>query len=99
MRLPSLFMAFLLLSVLGTSAPGVGNEDPPAAQRAEVARRYGLDPASSLESRVRATPAAVLKMFEEDAAARPTSHALTKEERRKVSAAFALLPPFHQQVL
>jgi hypothetical protein len=99
MRLPSLFLAGLLISVFSGAVPGLANDDPPAAQRAEVARRFGLDRNSPLESRVRETPASVLKMFEEAGAARPTSHALTEGERRRLSAAFAALPPLHRQVL
>jgi hypothetical protein len=37
--------------------------DEQRAQRRTVLRRYGLDPASSLDSRVKEPSAAVLKMF------------------------------------
>lgn len=99
MRLPSPLIATLLLSIFGGSAAGVTNDDPPVAQGAEAARRYGLDPTASLESRVRETPAAVLRMFEENGAAHPTSHALTEKERRKLASAFAALPPLHRRIL
>jgi hypothetical protein len=38
-------------------------------------------------------------MFEEAGGAAPTAHALTAAERRKLSAAFAALPPLHRRVL
>jgi hypothetical protein len=99
MRVSSLFIAGLLLSLFGVSALGQANDAPPAAQRAEVARRYGLDPTSSLDSRVRETSAAVLKMFEGLGGPAPTAHALTQEERRQLAAAFAALPPLHRRIL
>jgi hypothetical protein len=98
MRSPSLFFASLLLSVFGSPALGLSNYDPPTVQHAEVARRYGLDPASSLDSRVREIPAAVIKMFKEVGAA-PVAHDLTEGERRKLSAAFMALPALHRRVL
>jgi hypothetical protein len=79
--------------------PAPADDEPSPAQRADAARRHGLDPASPLESRVKETPAAVLKMFEEDGGAAPTAHALTRAERRRLSAAFAALPPLHRRVL
>jgi hypothetical protein len=90
-----LFIAGLLVFVPVWPAPA--DDDP--GQRADAVRRHGLDPASPLESRVKGTPAAVLKMFEEGGGAAPTAHALTEEERRKLAAAFAALPPLHRQVL
>ena len=73
------------------------DDDPP--QRADALRRHGLDPTTSLESRVKETPPSVLKMFEGLGGAAPTAHALTDAERRKLSAAFAALPPLHRRVL
>ena len=99
MRFLTLLIAGLLLRVYGGFAPMLASDDPPAAQRAETMRRYGLDPTSALKSRVRETPAEVLKMFADDGQAAPTAHALTDEERRKLEAAFATLPPLHQRVL
>ena len=54
-----------------------------------------------LEARVAETPASVLRMLaeEEDGHAAPTEHVLTPDERRKVAAAFAALPPLHRRVL
>jgi hypothetical protein len=74
-------------------------DDPSPAQRADAVRRHGLDPTSSLESRVKETPATVLKMFKETGETAPTAHALTEAERLKLSAAFAALPPLHRRVL
>ena len=99
MRLPLLFFAFLFLSVVAASAQDVESNAPHAAQRDEVARRYGLDPTSSLDSRIRETPTAILKMFDDVGTAPPTPHVLTEEERRKLSAAFATFPPLHRRVL
>jgi hypothetical protein len=102
MKLPSLILAGLLLpllSVFGGAAPGIASDDPPDDQRAETVRRRGLDPTSSLESRVRETPAAVLKMIEENGQAPPTAHTLTEAERRTLSAAFAAFPHLHRRIL
>jgi hypothetical protein len=40
-----------------------------------------------------------LKMFEEDVTTKPTPHVLTEPERRKLSTAFAALPPLHKRIL
>ncbi len=83
-------------------AGGLANAEadgPPPAERAEIARRHGLDPGSPLESRVKATPPAVLRMFEELGGPAPTPHELTEVERRKLAAAFGALPPLHRRVL
>jgi hypothetical protein len=96
-RLPSLFIAGLLVFVSVWPAPA--EDDPSPAQRADAVRRHGLDPASPLESRVKDTPVAVLKMFEGAGGAAPTAHALTGEERDKLSAALAGLPPLHRRIL
>jgi hypothetical protein len=77
----------------------MADDVPSPAQRADAVRRHGLDPTSSLGSRIKETPATVLKMFEEAGEAVPTAHALTEAERRKLSAAFATLPPLHRRVL
>jgi hypothetical protein len=97
-RLPSPFIAGLLVFVTGGPAPGM-TDDAPTAQRAEAVRRHGLDPTSPLESRVKDTPEAVLRMFKEAGDTMPTAHALTEAERLKLSAAFAALPPLHRRVL
>ena len=55
-RLSSSFIAGLIVSVSGWSAPGMTDDAPPPAQRADAVRRHELDPKSALESRVRATP-------------------------------------------
>ena len=99
LRSPALLLAGALLSLLGGAAPGLAQDAPHAADRANVIRRYRLDTSSPLESRVQATPASVLKMFEELGGPAPTAHTLTDKERRQLSAAFAALPPLHQQIL
>lgn len=97
-QLPTL-IACMLLSVNAPTVRGQVSDGPTAAQRAETARRYDLDPASPLESRVRPTPTSVLKMFAEAKLPTPTTHTLTEAERRKLSAAFASLPPLHRRIL
>lgn len=99
MRIPLLLLIGMILCVLCRATPARASIDPPPAERAEILRRYGLDPATPLESRVRETPDSVLKMFEESKLPKPTAHPLTAEERRKLSAAFAALPPLHRRIL
>jgi hypothetical protein len=48
---------------------------------------------------VRATPASVLKMFEDSSHPAPTEHRLSDAERTQVKAAIDALPPFHRRVL
>jgi hypothetical protein len=72
---------------------------PSPAQRDDAVRRHGLDPTSPLESRIKETPADVLEAFKEPGETPPTPHALTGEERRKLSAALAALPPLHRRIL
>lgn len=98
MRLPAPFIAVILLAFCGWSALAMTNEQSPA-QRGDALRTHALDPASSLESRVKEAPAAVLKMFTDAGEAAPTSHALTPVEQRKLSTAFAALPPLHRRIL
>lgn len=74
-----------------------GEQSP--EQRADTFRTHGLDPASSLGSRVKETPAAVLKMFTDAGMGAPTPHDLTAAERHKLSSAFAALTPLHRRVL
>jgi hypothetical protein len=95
--LPSPFIACLLVFV--PCWPALEDDAPTSAQRSDAVRRHGLDPSSRLESRVRETPRTVLRMFEEGGGTAPTAHALTAAERRKVSAAFAALPPLHRRIL
>jgi hypothetical protein len=100
LRPPLRFIAGLLVIGSGWSAAGMTDDAPNPAQRADAARRHGFDPASPLESRVTGTPATVLKMIVE--AGGPTTHTAhfpTDAERRKLSAAFAALPPLHRRIL
>ncbi len=99
MRWAPPLLAGLLLTASGLPAPVEAEDAPTPEQRAEALRRHGLDPASPLGSRVKETPEAVLKMFREAGLAVPTPHALTDDERRKLSAAFEALPPLHRRVL
>lgn len=61
-------------------------------------QKFGLDPATPLPARITETPADVLKKFR-DAGMSPTEHVLTDAERKKIDAAFSLLPPLHQRIL
>lgn len=99
MRLPLSVLAFLLLALPGGFGSAEAEDRPSAEQRADAFRRHGVDVASPPESRVKAAPASVLKMFEELGGPAPTSHVLTEAERSKISRAFAALPPLHRRVL
>jgi hypothetical protein len=99
MNLPILLNAALVMFIFGGSAQSQTNADPSAVQRAEILRRYRLDPTSSLESRIIAPSATALKMFKRVGQTTPTEHVLTEVEQRKLSAAFAALLPLHQRVL
>jgi hypothetical protein len=97
-RASPLIVGFIVF-VSGGPARAMTADDPPPAQRADAVRRHGLDPTSPLESRVKETPADILKKFQELGGDAPRAHALTDEERTKLSAAFAALPPLHRRVL
>ncbi|HEX6738336.1 MAG TPA: hypothetical protein VF310_08700 [Vicinamibacteria bacterium] len=89
---------------LVAAAPQRTVPPPPAhvrAERAEALRKHGLDPESSLESRIGKTPASVLQMFAEAGPAAPTPqpHELTAAERRKLVDALEALPPLQRRVL
>lgn len=99
MRIPSLFIAALIVCVDSSAVLTQAEDEPTPEQRAEACRRHGLDPGSSLESRLKATPASVLKMFEGLGGPTPTVHTLTDDERRKLSAAFEALTPLHRRFL
>ncbi|HTR03525.1 MAG TPA: hypothetical protein VMN82_10055 [Thermoanaerobaculia bacterium] len=90
-----LSLGFLLLSL----AIGPGSPTPAADARSDTLRRFGLDPSSSLDSRVTTTPPSVLKMFEELGGPAPTPHALTPEEKQQLAEALAALSPLQRRVL
>ncbi|WP_394850171.1 hypothetical protein LZC95_22275 [Pendulispora brunnea] len=89
------------LPFLGLLLAACANETHtvPAMPRQDEPVGGGFDAHSPLETRITATPVDVLRMFVEDGQASPTEHALTPEERRKVAAAFAALPPLHRRIL
>lgn len=92
------FLAGLFIAIFGGSATGQTN-NLSAVQRDETLRRYGLDPNSSLESRVQSVVLPeVPKQFQQSQTL-PTLHVLTSDERIKVSAALAALPPVHRRIL
>jgi len=95
---PAPFIAALLAAFCVCPTLGLTGAQS-TEQRADALRTHGLDPASSLESRVKAAPATVLKMFADAGMAAPTPHALTAAERRQLSGAFAALPPLHRRML
>ncbi|WP_202909816.1 hypothetical protein [Mucilaginibacter pedocola] len=70
----------------------------PKAGLAAIQKKYGLDPKSSLVSRLTTTPAYVMDIFR-NAGMSPTEHQVTKDESRILSEAIAVLPPLHQRVL
>jgi hypothetical protein len=85
-------------ALLGLGAVAMAGE-PSRADRAEAYRRHGLDPATALDSRVKATPAPVLAMLQEPGRPAPTAHVLTEAERLKLHAAIVAMPPLHRRVL
>ncbi len=97
-RRSSSVVAPILIAVCLWSLRGMTSDQPPT-QRTDTLRKYQLDPASSLESRVSPTPISVLKMFADAGEAPPAAHDLTADERRALSAAFAVLPPVHRRIL
>ncbi len=90
------YSVVLLLFVCSISSTSHGQMP---LQRAETLQRYGIDPTSSLESRIGPPSPRFIKMFTDEGAPRPTAHDLTPEERRQVLAAFSALTPLHRRVL
>src|SRR5262245_18939429 len=99
MRVFLQFTACCLFGVLGSSALGLTDDDSSPSVRADTWRRHQLDWNLSPESRVKDTPATVLKMFTEDGGTAPTAHSLTADERRRLSAAYKALPPLHRRIV
>lgn len=99
MQMPRSVLPLLFLAFSAWTESGWAGEGPAGAGRVEAIRRYGLDAAVGPELRVKATPASVLEMFKGLGGPPPTQHALTEEERKTVTAAFAALPPLHRKVL
>ena len=60
--------------------------------------QFGLDPEKPLIQRVGETPDSVLAIFRE-AGMSPKPYSLTDDDRQKLIAAIAILPPLHQAVL
>jgi hypothetical protein len=65
----------------------------------EAARRNGLDPATSLESRVRPVPAAVIALLNEPGQKLPKDHPLSAQERGQLETAIRSLTPLHRRTL
>jgi hypothetical protein len=100
MRLVAALIALLSFIAPGRLAPSTRDEPAAGADaRGETLRRYSVDPASPLESRVGATPTSVLTMFDEPGTPAPTPHTLTDPERAQLTRAIAALPPLHRRVL
>jgi len=96
-----IYSIFLFISLMAIGFHSLAQTRDTAVttdQKNQIEHKYGLDPASTLSSRVRETPAGVIKMFEE-AGMSPRQHQLSPAERLKVETAFASLPPLHQRVL
>ncbi|MEO6286689.1 MAG: hypothetical protein ABIN80_25100 [Dyadobacter sp.] len=62
------------------------------------AQKQNLNSNSDPSKRIRIAPESVFKSFRE-AGMKPVNHKLTPAENKKVSNAFALLPPLHQRIL
>jgi hypothetical protein len=87
-----------LLLTAGAHTTALAGEAPTAG-RAEALRKYGLDPATPLASRVGAVRPDIVRMMAEDNGPKVSTHVLTSDERRKLTAAFAELTPLHRRVL
>jgi len=102
MKKISLAFAPVLLAVFLT-LPGVcsaQHRDGTSASvsKAATLKKYGIDPASDLLSRVQDTSPEVIEKFKK-AGMSPRRHELSKEDRIKIANAFAGLPPLHQRLL
>lgn len=102
MNLSSKSLSYILLTVLlAANISSIAQVRKPVPQKLDIQtiqKKYGLDPESSLISRLTTTPDDVMAIFREAGMA-PTEHQMTKEELRIVSDAIAVLPPLHQRVL
>jgi len=88
-------------SVIIISGSSIAQEIRPVPQETEIAaiqRRYGLNVATPLAARVVDASAEVIRNFQE-AGMSPRQHQLTTQERDRINAAFAQLPPLHKRVL
>ncbi len=98
--------AFVFLAIFAIQLGDIGNPclaqtataDPLSSDRLEIQRRFAIDPATPLSSRIRETPADVLKIFR-DAGMAPEFHRPDEAELEKLAAAFDALPPLHQTIL
>jgi hypothetical protein len=94
----SIFMFVAFVSISFYSRAQTKDTTIATNQKSQIQRKYRLDPATALPTRVKETPADVIKMFE-DAGMSPRQHQLSPAERLKVENAFAALPPLHQRIL
>jgi hypothetical protein len=94
----STLLSISLMSFCFNSMAQTTSKIDSSRQVTQILHTYGLNPASPFISRIRETPASVVKMFT-DAGMSPRNHELTAEERLTVEKAFAALPPLHQRVL
>jgi hypothetical protein len=95
----SSILLFIILMAISFHSPAQTNDKIVTTyQKSQIQHKYGLDPATSLPTRIKETPAGVVKMFEE-AGMSPRQHQLSSAELLKVEKAFAILPPLHQRVL
>jgi hypothetical protein len=91
------FALLLLIAAAGCAATPDKPETPAAPQAQDLAR-FGVDPASPLESRFGDVPAASIESFARYSKVTVTNHASTPDDRRKVVAALALLTPLQRRV-
>jgi hypothetical protein len=72
--------------------------ETPAVPYAQDLVRFGVDPASSLESRFGEVPAQSIERFARFSKVTITNHAATPDDRRRVVAALSLLTPLQRRV-
>lgn len=93
---PVLFIVLLLASMHGIAQSGI--EVYSRADMKEVQKKYGLNPKSSILSRLSVTPGDVITIFKE-AGMDPTEHTMSREEIQVLADAISLLPPLHLRVM
>ena len=94
----SFVVVVTLFATAGIVTAGQARTPPPSPEARAAWEKHGLDPASRLELRLRASSPVLQELFAETTT-QPTSYVLSDADRRQISAAFAALPPLHRRVL
>lgn len=93
------FFLFCLPSIHNWAQDSLNVVKPAEALQSNATQdQFGLDPGKALIQRVGETPDSVLAIFRE-AGMSPKPYSLTDDDRQKLIAAIAILPPLHQAVL